>query len=220
MIISSNLKETAYEHVKQLIVSGSLAYDTVYSERKISTEIGVSRTPFHSALQQLEQEGYIDILPSRGFALHRMSEQDVIETFEVRSAIEFFCIYTLAEEYKKQTPESIAAIKTLQELLKAQADIFHTTRSIDDFVVYDFEFHSQIVSFNGNHTFDAVFRSHTYKIKNLACRSLAHEGRMENTLKEHQSIIDAVIGGDLNHLCAITMRHFNTPKYMNLQDIM
>ena len=92
MAITSNLKETAYEHVKKMILDNQFDYDIVYSERKTSTDIGVSRTPFHSALQQLEQEGYIDILPSRGFTLHKMSERDVEETFEIRSAIEFFCI--------------------------------------------------------------------------------------------------------------------------------
>ncbi len=220
MIASNNLKETAYEHVKKMILNHELAEDCVYSERKICTEVGVSRTPFHSALQQLESEGYIDILPSRGFALHQMSEQDIEETFEIRSAIEFFCIYTLTEDYKNGLAKSKKTIENLEFLLEKQKHIFESTADIQEFVNYDFKFHETIVSYNGNATFNEIYKLHTYKIQNLACKSLAHEGRMKNTIEEHQAILSAVVRGDSADLCEITMRHFNTPKYINLQDIM
>ncbi len=220
MIASNNLKETAYEHVKKMILNHELAEDCVYSERKICTEVGVSRTPFHSALQQLESEGYIDILPSRGFALHQMSEQDIEETFEIRSAIEFFCIYTLTEDYKNGLAKSKKTIEDLEFLLEKQKHIFESTADIQEFVNYDFKFHETIVSYNGNATFNEIYKLHTYKIQNLACKSLAHEGRMKNTIEEHQAILSAVVRGDSADLCEITMRHFNTPKYINLQDIM
>lgn len=220
MIASNNLKETAYEHVKKMILNHELAEDCVYSERKICTEVGISRTPFHSALQQLESEGYIDILPSRGFALHQMSEQDIEETFEIRSAIEFFCIYTLTEDYKNGLAKSKKTIEDLEFLLEKQKHIFESTADIQEFVNYDFKFHETIVSYNENATFNEIYKLHTYKIQNLACRSLAHEGRMKNTIEEHQAILSAVVRGDSADLCEITMRHFNTPKYINLQDIM
>lgn len=220
MIASNNLKKTAYEHVKKMILNHELAEDCVYSERKICTEVGISRTPFHSALQQLESEGYIDILPSRGFALHQMSEQDIEETFEIRSAIEFFCIYTLTEDYKNGLAKSKKTIEDLEFLLEKQKHIFESTADIQEFVNYDFKFHETIVSYNENATFNEIYKLHTYKIQNLACRSLAHEGRMKNTIEEHQAILSAVVRGDSADLCEITMRHFNTPKYINLQDIM
>lgn len=219
MIASNNLKETAYEHVKKMILNNELKEGCVYSERKICSDIGVSRTPFHSALQQLESEGYIDILPSRGFALHQMSEQDIEETFEIRSAIEFFCIYTLTEDYKNNVQKSRETIDELEFLLEKQKKIFDTTADIKEFVKYDFKFHETIVAYNKNATFNAIYKTHTYKIQNLACKSLAHEGRMKNTIEEHQAILSAVMRDDSADLCEITMRHFNTPKYINLQDI-
>lgn len=220
MITTTNLKETAYEYVKKLILDRSLEDGVVYSERKISSEIGVSRTPFHSALQQLESEGYIDILPSRGFTIHHMNTRDVEETFEIRSAIEFFCVYTLTEDFHNHTERSIATLKELKYLLRKQEEIFSATADIEDFVVYDFSFHETIVRYQNNPTFNGIYKAHMYKIQNLACKSLAHEGRMQNTLDEHKAIIRAIENGDKNELCEVTMRHFNTPKYINLKDIM
>ena len=41
----------------------------IYSQTQAASQIGVSRTPMRDALQRLEQEGYIEIIPSKGFQL-------------------------------------------------------------------------------------------------------------------------------------------------------
>lgn len=60
------LQEEAYAHIKEQIVTGSLAEDQIYSETKLAAAIGISRTPVKDALVRLSQERLIDILPSRG----------------------------------------------------------------------------------------------------------------------------------------------------------
>ena len=71
------LQEEAYTHIKEQILSGALREEQIYSETKIAAMIGISRTPVKDALVRLSQERLVDILPSRGFRLHRMSEADV-----------------------------------------------------------------------------------------------------------------------------------------------
>ena len=73
------LNEQAYEHLQNLILSNQLSYQQVYSETKLSKELGISRTPFRDAIHRLAQEGYVDIIPSRGFTLHQLSKKDVME---------------------------------------------------------------------------------------------------------------------------------------------
>jgi DNA-binding GntR family transcriptional regulator len=80
------LNEKAYEHIKQLITTHQLSYDEIYSETKLAKELGISRTPFRDAIHRLAQEGYIDIIPSRGFRLHKLTKEDVENTFQVCSA--------------------------------------------------------------------------------------------------------------------------------------
>lgn len=81
------LNEQAYEHLSTMIIENQLSYQKIYSETKLSKEIGISRTPFRDAVHRLAQEGYIDIIPSKGFRLHQLSEQDVMDTFQIRSAL-------------------------------------------------------------------------------------------------------------------------------------
>lgn len=64
------LQQQAYDNLKEMIVNERLKYGKIYSERQISEQMYVSRTPFREALQRLSQDGYVDILPQRGFMLH------------------------------------------------------------------------------------------------------------------------------------------------------
>lgn len=102
-----SLNEQAYEHLKNLIASQKLSYDKIYSETRLSKELGISRTPFRDAVHRLVQEGYIDIMPSKGFQLHQLSKKDVTETFQIRSALEGYCTIEIAKNI------STAKTKTL-----------------------------------------------------------------------------------------------------------
>ncbi len=214
---STNLKETAYEHIKELMLGGKLKQDVIYSERKISMEIGVSRTPFHAALQQLEQDGYIDILPSRGFVLRKLTYQDIVETYEVRSAVEFYCAYALARDYQKG--EGADTVEALKETLDRQRVIAETSGDIEEFMNCDLKFHTLIVNYKKNQTLRYAFLSHIYKIKHLANNSLEHEGRVERTVLEHQGIVDAIVKGDVDQLLAATMLHFDNSQALDLEDL-
>ena len=85
------LNEQAYNYLQKLIMENHFSYQEVYSETKLSKELGISRTPLRDAVHRLAQEGYIDIIPSKGFMLHQMNRKDVYETFQVRSALETYC---------------------------------------------------------------------------------------------------------------------------------
>ncbi len=56
------LNEQAYQHLQKLIIQGEFEYNKIYSETKLSRELGISRTPFRDAVHRLAQEGYIDII--------------------------------------------------------------------------------------------------------------------------------------------------------------
>ena len=64
------LNEQAYNYLQKLIMENHFSYQEVYSETKLSKELGISRTPLRDAVHRLAQEGYIDIIPSKGFMLH------------------------------------------------------------------------------------------------------------------------------------------------------
>ncbi len=217
MIEMKPLQSKAYDYIKTLILTNKLKHDEIYSETKMAKEIGISRTPLRDAIHYLVEEGYIDIIPSKGFKLHKMTQQDVLDTFQIRSAIEGYCTFYITQNYK--TEECKKLFSYLEYLLFKQEQILNTSKSIDEFTNFDNEFHIEIVHHLKNQAFNKLFDMQLYRIKELATSSLAHIGRMEDTLSEHKNIFNAMTNGDIENIYKITMEHMQNPLYINLENL-
>ena len=214
------LNEQAYDHLQKLITDGQLSYHEIYSETKLAKELGISRTPFRDAIHRLAQEGYIDIIPSKGFRLHQITERDVIETFQIRTALETYCTMQIARDVKEKNNANLRPFfKELDWLMENMKEVMENDQGIDEFCEYDFRFHRKIIDYLENEQFSSVFASFLYRMKRLAKLSLQHEGRMAQTVEEHQAILDAMKNGDTEHIYEITLVHMDRPRGINLEDL-
>lgn len=214
------LNEQAYDHLQKLITDGQLSYHEIYSETKLAKELGISRTPFRDAIHRLAQEGYIDIIPSKGFRLHQITERDVIETFQIRTALETYCTMQIARDVKEKNNANLRPFfKELDWLMENMKEVMENDQGIDEFCEYDFRFHRKIIDYLENEQFSSVFASFLYRMKRLAKLSLQHEGRMAQTVEEHQAILDAMKNGDTEHIYEITTVHMDRPRGINLEDL-
>lgn len=213
----TTLNEQAYEHLKKMISDQHLSYHQIYSETKLAKELGISRTPFRDAIHRLVQEGYIDIIPSKGFRLHQLTRQDVVETFQVRSALETYCTMEIARNCTSRRAKQL--FKELHMIMEEMKKILDTTQSIQAFSDYDFQFHTAVIRYLDNQQFSSIFDTFMYRMQRLAAMSLSHKGRMKDTYEEHLSILTAMQGGDTAHIYEITLRHMDVPKGINLEDL-
>lgn len=82
---------TAYDKLRELIVRGRLAPGTRIIESDVAERLGVSRTPARSAMQRLQQEGYV---VAQGGGKHArlsvapLTEEDARELFHIVGGIE------------------------------------------------------------------------------------------------------------------------------------
>lgn len=211
------LQVRAYESLKEMILSGAFEQKQIYSETKVSQTLGISRTPLRDAIQRLAQEGYIDVIPSKGFTLHKLTQKDVIETYEIRSAIEGYCARKLAQEC--QSTQARELLIDLRASVEKQQLIFEAGGDVALFAEEDERFHHLLVSHSGNEVFTEVFEQYMYKIKKLACFSLSKEGRMEQTLSEHRQIVQAICDGNWQTAYDAMLRHMDAPLDLDLESI-
>ena len=211
------LNKQAYLHIKKLIMTGQLSYQEIYSETKLSRELGISRTPLRDAIHRLAQEEYIDIIPSKGFILHRLTKQDIVETFQIRSALECYCALQIAKNYESDSVQQL--LQDLTGLTDRLKTILETTKSIEDFCEYDFQFHKKIIEYIENKKFSSIFDTFQYRMRRLAELSLSHEGRMADTYSEHLAIVCALEQGDIEHIYEIISRHMDTARNINIEDL-
>lgn len=72
-----NLKQQAYNVIKEKIINCEFAPGAVYNEEYLCEEVNTSRTPVRDALGRLEQEGLIKIMPKRGIVVSPLTLKDV-----------------------------------------------------------------------------------------------------------------------------------------------
>ncbi len=94
--------------LRELILDGELAAGSRISELWVVERLGVSRTPVRAALLRLQEEGFLEPIPSGGFAVRSFSESDVWDAIEVRGTLEGLAARLAAERG--------VALRTLREL--------------------------------------------------------------------------------------------------------
>lgn len=203
----SFLQIEAYNYIKNCILSGDLKPDTFYSETKMASQIGISRTPMREALKCLNQDGYITIVPSKGFKLRQLSEKDMSDTIQVRCAIEGYCTYCIASQIN--TPKAQNLLTELYEMLKImQANIKY---DLNGFIDADHKFHLLLVNYMENKEFNQIFQRLMYLIRLTSKTSLSIQGRAQSTLFEHRRYYSALKAGDSATAYAFMMEHLTAP---------
>ena len=211
------LNTITYQTLKKMILNGELDFNTIYSETKLSSELGVSRTPFREALMRLNQEFYVDIIPSKGFTLHKPGIKDLINASHFRLAVEGYCASIIASNiHNKDYLNIILEMDSILSMQRAVADEAHIKR----FWLLDTQFHTLLVSHLNNPYFDSLYASCNHFFTSLPVSNFFSEQRHLSTLKEHQVIIDALKSGNPERAQKAVTFHVNESLRIIAQDNM
>lgn len=137
------LKEQAYQSLLQMIQDGFLECEKIYSLKAISTQLEMSITPVRDAVQRLCDEGRIDILPSRGIRLHKLTKEELVQHYHFSNAIEGYCVYFLASAYKNG--EGKESVERLQFFLDEMEARLTPESPFQEYFYYDKSFHQEIL---------------------------------------------------------------------------
>ena len=86
--IPENLTQQAYRAIQTEIITGQFDRRKRLTEEYFASRFGISKSPIREALNRLEAEGLISILPRRGAFVIDFSIEDVREIYELREALE------------------------------------------------------------------------------------------------------------------------------------
>jgi DNA-binding GntR family transcriptional regulator len=183
------LQEFAYQKCQELIGSGELIPGKLYSESAMSKQLGISRTPLRTALQQLEKEGLIIRLPQRGFYVYEFKEKDIEELFAIRKAIEGYAVEHIANTRAE------VDLKKARQHLSAQED----ARQSDDYSVFireDRKFHENLVAALDNKRLVMIYSDLRQSIELIGLKRFKMNSQRNQSISEHKAIIQAIENGD------------------------
>jgi DNA-binding GntR family transcriptional regulator len=70
------------------MASGGLQPGAFLDLNELAAQLGVSRTPLREALLNLESQGFVTVLPRRGFRLNELTLDDIRHFYEIIGALE------------------------------------------------------------------------------------------------------------------------------------
>ena len=183
-----SLADQVFEHIERDILSGKYERGEIITESKLSTELGVSRTPIREALRRLDQEHLIEE-SGKGSVVIGISEKDLEDIFLIRKQLECLAASMAA---KNHTDEQLAELKETLELQE-----FYVTKADTEHVKYmDNKFHRILYKLTGSTVFfDTLVPLHR-KIQKYRRASLQSKSRAAESVQEHRKIYEAIALGD------------------------
>jgi len=187
-----NKKVWVYENLKRRIISVELTPGSPIIEAEFAEELGVSKTPIREALRQLERDGFVVNVPSRGSMISHLTSQEIHDVFQIREIVEAGAAKRAAQGGANQ---EIAEIRARNDR------ILEDPESIDKYVQEwgDWEdIHHAVVKSLGNAGLEEVYQGlldRILRIRNYYGKRLTHR-RYQDIIVEHNAIADAILRGD------------------------
>ena len=180
-----SLKDKAYHNLKFEITIGNLKPGSFLTEEKLSKKMNMSRGPIREALNKLEEEGFVSIIPRRGTMVSNITAQEVKDISKIREILE---PWTVKENLSKISIPTLKKIK--QEfviLLSKPENQENNQRSF----ALDEKFHKLLYEKCSNKKLIGIlndFEDHMNWFINLFLKNYS----FKQSIKEHLAIIEAI----------------------------
>lgn len=83
-----SLREQVYDFLRAEMSRGALQPGVFLDLDELTGRLGISRTPLREALLQLESQGFVTVLPRRGFRIDPLTLDDIRHYYEIIGALE------------------------------------------------------------------------------------------------------------------------------------
>ena len=195
------LRDVVFNTLRDAILTGKLVPGERLMENQLADKLGVSRTPVREALRMLELENLVELVPRKGAQVLDMSEKDIVNILEVRSALEGLATSVAC---KKMTKEDLQQLKNLEvDFEKAVAE-----NDVEHFVDIDEDFHDLIFAATENDKLINIFRNlriQLYRYRMAQAKN--NETSMSTIVAHHRSIIRAIENHDSEEGASIAQGH-------------
>ncbi len=203
--------DRAYTWLRDRILDGSLVGGSFVDESMICEGADVSRTPAREALNRLEGERFLTLVPRRGARVREISMSDLQDAYRARLMIESFAVDEFCAQ-RRPVP---------QDMLDAQARMDEVAASHDSVTKIAYteanqHFHVTLVRTLQNQPI-VDFLESLLRINVLSMHvnlwpteqpsgALTHV-LVERNLREHRAILDALQAHDADAAKAILRDH-------------
>jgi len=199
-----SLKERAYQNIKLQIIRGNL--------KPLSKAMNISRAPIREALNRLEKEGFVTIIPRKGSEVSHITAQMIEDIFEIRETLEVLAI-------KKSLGK--ISIEKLEEVGNDFKKFINKPVNAENCIQYlslDKKFHALLIQNCSNKKLIEIldsFQEQIHWLRNISLKRITFAG----SIGEHLAIIEALKKNDEKIIIKSLLQHLGRAKSSSLAEI-
>jgi len=184
------LADDIAKDIKNAIIKGEINPGERIIESQIAKEMGVSRSPLREAIQKLEKEKILFIIPYKGIYVNILRKKEIEDIYNLRVIFEANEIKKIIEKKDK---------KILQILSKKAKDLKDAIKKgqVKNLAQKDMEFHHAICLFSDNKKLIKIWEGFTEQIGILINLEEKYNKRLEITLREHEELLSLIEQGKI-----------------------
>jgi len=198
-----SLKDHIYEVLKDGITGMNIYADDAelrLDERKMSEQLGISRTPIREALARLEQEGFVEILPRRGVFIKRKTLDEILEMIVTWAALESMAARLATS---RATDPEIASLREMVASYNQDEARAH----IDEYSESNIAFHQRILELSKTKLLKDIADGLFLHMRSIRNRAMAEGDRVTRSVVDHMHIIEALEARDAPLAEALVREH-------------
>ncbi len=199
-----------YEYLVSKMQRGELVSGMSVTEQGVADELGISRTPAREALRRLEIDGLVVSEPRFGMKVTELGYIETLELYEAREALEMAAVEICAE---KISDIEIAELEILQEQMAG------SVRDPSRMASLNYAFHKALLNAVKNRYLIMSFEVIQKTLAILGPTTLANTERAEESLIEHQELIQCLKHHDSEGARKVMGRHLSNAKRIRLRQI-
>ncbi len=202
---NASLTNQAYEKIKERILNLAYPPGMPLTEAKLTSELGMSRSPVRSAIQMLQAEGLIVSDYYKSMTVREITEKDINELYQIRELLEgaaFRLIFSTGrnEEYSYRIEEKVVR-------MCAVADDPY------EWEVADTAMHMEIISIFDNERINKIYENNLCELIRIGQYSVRNGMDISGTNENLKKMITYMRDGDFaGSYTILSTDHFETGR--------
>jgi DNA-binding GntR family transcriptional regulator len=194
------------EKIRQDILTGYFKPGSRITTATLGARYGVSQMPIREALQQLQGEGLVTIVPNRGARVREVNEEFIRNIYDIRAALEAMMVRRAVEACDSESLDPLREAEARYAAAVARQDMDAALEANRDF--HDVTFRLA----RNPEAVEAIAR-HSELLQSLRRRFGYGPERLAEIVFEHRQLVRAFEQKDVGIAVAVVMGHCERAKH-------
>jgi DNA-binding GntR family transcriptional regulator len=213
-LVREDINTQVYHLLMKWIVTRKLKPGQKLSIYELAEELGVSRSPVHQAMTRLVSDNLISVAPRKGYFVVSVIKKTVLETFDVRMALEIMAAERALEHI---SPDDLIELRRLMKITLGtiEGDRFSNR---EGYIHGNQDFHQYQIGLAQNEILSRTYSQ--LKMNMIMWRVVNYNrGGVSYVPGEHIELVEAFEARDLSRINKAIRKHIDSGKRLALDEL-